>query len=252
MALQDRIRDLSLADQAVRGLSGRLEANQRRQKSQQRKLDQLLNKAAEVSEQLKQQQAIVTTMEKQIGEIDLKVAKHREQMNTVTSNKEYSALLVEMNTLKVEKTKIEEKMLVEMERLEELKNQAAELDEQSGNHKKLVQKAEADVIEAREEVGVKLDEAIAEREKATIDIPPDVLTMFERLGESYEGEAVAPIEEQDRRRREYNCGGCFMSLPVEIINGLIMRRDEVITCPSCRRILYIKQDLMQAIGAKGG
>lgn len=252
MALQDRIRELSLADQAVRGLSGRLETNQRRQKAQQKKLDQLTIKADEISDQLKQHQALVTSMEKQTAEIDLKVAQHREQMNTVTSNKQYSALLVEMNTLKVEKNKIEETLLAEMERLDELKNQAAETSEQVDNQKKLVTKAEADVKEAREEVGTKLDEAIAERDKVAEDIPDDVINMFERLADSYDGEAVSPIEEQDRRRREYNCGGCFMSLPVETVNGLITRREEIITCPSCKRILFIKQDLMEAIGAKGG
>ncbi|WP_428389256.1 zinc ribbon domain-containing protein [Mucisphaera sp.] len=251
MSLQDRIRDLYQADLAVQGLSGRLEANQRRRDAQQKKLDRFALQQTEVADEHRRHQATTSGLEKQVAEIDQKVEQHRNQMNTVTSNKEYSALLVEMNTLKVEKAKIEEQIITEMERLEELKAQLAELDEQVTNQKKLVDQADADVNAAREEVGEKLDEAIAEREKAAEGIAPDVLRMFDRLSDSYDGEPVASIEEQDRRRMEYTCGGCYMSLPVETVNGLIMRRDEVITCPSCRRILYIHQDLKEAIGAKG-
>ncbi|MEQ9460129.1 MAG: C4-type zinc ribbon domain-containing protein [Phycisphaeraceae bacterium] len=237
----------------MRTISERLGGAQRRRDAQKKKLERLAVQESELGDQSRKQQATVTGLEKEVAEIDERVEKHRAAMNTVTNNKEYSALLVEMNTLKIEKNKLEEQIIKDMEQAEELKTQHATLAEQLENQKKLVERAEEDVVEARAEVGDKLDEAQAERDKAAADVPPDVITAFERLSEAYDGEAVCAVEEQDRRRKEYTCGGCYMSLPVEMVNSLIMRRDEVLTCPSCRRILYIKETLKEAIGgAKSG
>ncbi|MDD5010816.1 MAG: C4-type zinc ribbon domain-containing protein, partial [Phycisphaerae bacterium] len=63
---------------------------------------------------------------------------------------------------------------------------------------------------------------------------------FKRVAETYDGEAMAEIEIPDNRNGIYTCGGCFMTLTTETANTL-MSRDEVLRCPNCTRILYIKQ-----------
>jgi uncharacterized protein len=250
LSLQDKLYDLFLLDQQVRGLRTRLDAATRRQKLQNTKLDQLRQQQSELSDQLKHAQAEVSSLEHQAGDAEQRVKKLREQMNSVRNNKEYSAMLVEVNTLKDEKSKLEDQALEKMGAADSLKERLAEVQTQADNQAKLVESAKAEVKSAQEEVGVQLADTTAKREAAAAQVPADILSTFERLADHYDGESMGEIEEQDRRRREYTCNGCYMELPIERVNAVMMKPDELITCPSCNRFLYIKQELKAEIGAK--
>ncbi len=250
MSLQEKLYDLFLLDQQVRGLRTRLDAATRRLTLQDKKLAQLRQQQSELSDQFKHAQAEFATLEHQSTDAEERVAKLREQMNSVRNNKEYSAMLVEVNTLKDEKGKLEDQALGKMTAADELKARLGEIKTQVDNQAKLVESAKTEVQSAKDEVGVQLDETTSKREAAAAEMPGDILTTFERLADHYEGETLGQIEEQDRRRREYTCNGCYMELPIERVNAVMVKPDELITCPSCNRFLYIKQELKAEIGAK--
>lgn len=250
MSLQDRLYELFLLDQHVRGLRARQDAATRRKKAQQGKLDQLGQQLTELSQQLKQLQATAAGLEHQSNDFEGRINSHREAMNNVTSNKEYSALLVEVNTLKIEKSKLEDEALTQLTKVDEIRSQIQEVEQKIASQKQLVENAQREVDEAREEVGDKLGQIQAERDAAAENIPPATLTSFDRLCTVHDGEALAEIEEQDRKRREYICGGCYTMLPVERVSQVMSRPDELVQCPSCERFLFIKQDLKTAIGSK--
>jgi hypothetical protein len=74
--------------------------------------------------------------------------------------------------------------------------------------------------------------------------------MFDRMSERFDGEAMSAIAKPDRRREEYVCTACNMDLVVDVYNKL-HSRDELVFCPSCRRILYIPDDLPPEVAIKG-
>ncbi|MBI1336454.1 MAG: hypothetical protein GC164_05775 [Phycisphaera sp.] len=250
MPLQDQLRELFHLDQQVRGLRTRLDAAQRRLKIQKTKAEQIQRQMQELASQYKQAQAAAGNFETEVKQAEQRVNKLREQMNTVTSNKEYSALLVEVNTLKLEKGKVEEKALEQMTKADLLKQEVVELDAKLTEQNKLVAAAEAEVKESRDEVGARLDEAQSQRDAAATTIPPEVKVTFDRLLEAHDGEAMANIIEENRRAMEYTCGGCYIQVPVELVNALSTRPDEMILCPSCKRILYIDKELKGALAGK--
>jgi len=250
LSLQEKLYDLFLLDQQVRGLRTRLDAATRRHKAQRARLEQFRQQHDELTAQYKHAQAEVSGMEKDATEANDRVTKLREQMNSVRNNKEYSAMLVEVNTLKDEKSKLEDAALEKMGSVDALKEQVATIDEKTTSQAKLVESAEAEVASAKEEVGSELEDVTAQREAAAEKIPAEIMNVFERLADHYDGETLGEIEEQDRRRREYTCGGCYMELPIERVNALMMKPDELVTCPSCNRYLFIKQELKAEIGAK--
>ena len=250
MSLQEKLYDLFLLDQQVRGLRTRLDAATRRLTLQSKKLDQLLQQQSELSDQHKHAQAEISTLEKQAAEAEERVTKLREQMNSVRNNKEYSAMLVEVNSLKDEKGKLEDQALGKMSSSDDLKNRFEEVNTQADNQATLVESAKTEVQSAKDEVGVQLTDVTAKREAAAAEIPAKVLTTFERLADHYDGETMGQIEEQDRKRREYTCGGCYMELPIERVNAVMVNSDQLVTCSSCNRFLYIKQELKAEIGAK--
>lgn len=249
MPLQDQLYNYFELDQRVRAMRSRLDASTRRKDAQQRKLDQLKQAAAELAQQLKTAKAHASTLEHEADAIEQRINIQRDKMNNVTSNKEYSALLVEVNTLKADKSKLDDAQLESMARAEAISAEAQELAEKVEAQTKLVANATKEVEEAQSEVGDKLKELEVERDAAGEPINDDIRKTFDRLSHTYDGEAMAEISEQDRRRMEYTCGGCYTLLPVESVNSLITKPDQLTTCGTCNRILYVSSELRESLAA---
>lgn len=249
MSLQEQLHQFFLLDQQIRGLRTRLDAATRRLKIQQTKIDQLARQRQELTDQLRQVQAAASGFELESKRIEERVARLREQMNTAKSNKEYSAMLVEVSTLKNDKSKVEDQALEQMAKADLLKQEVSEVEAKVAEQQKLVAGAEAEVQESKAEVGDRLNELTAQRNAAAAELPPDVLAVFERLADANDGEAMAGVIEESRRNMEYTCGGCYMQIPVERVNALITRPSDLTVCPSCGRILYMDEQLKSSMTA---
>lgn len=191
----------------------------------------------------KQEEIKLTSLQISRLELDLKgrdeqIGKLRNQLNLARTNKEYSALLTELNTAKADDSKLETQVL------ELMKNK--EIDEAACEEIKLqIEEQRSKVEEVRKESEVKavdLEKDVAEIQKewdeAAKGIPGEALQIFERVAETYDGEAMAEVE-QTQNNGTFSCGGCFMGLPAEVVN-VLSGRDEIIRCTSCTRILYLK------------
>lgn len=249
MPLQDQLYSYFELDQRVRAMRSRLDAATRRKNAQQRKLEQLQQAAAELDQQLKTAKAHAATLETEADAIDARINAQRDKMNSVTSNKEYSALLVEVNTLKADKSKIDDAQLDSMTKADALDAEAQALNDKVDAQAKLVEGAAREVAEAQQEVGGKLEELESQRDTAGEPLSDEIRKTFDRLSHTYDGEAMAEIIEQDRRRMEYTCGGCFTLLPVESVNALITKPDQLTTCGTCNRILYVGSELRESLAS---
>src|SRR5205807_9470636 len=73
-------------------------------------------------------------------------------------------------------------------------------------------------------------------------LPKKAREVFDRLADHHDGEAMSALMKPDRRKEEYVCSACMMDLVTDVYNRL-HTRDEMVFCPSCRRILYIPDEL---------
>jgi len=250
MPLQDQLRELFKLDQRVRGLRTRLDSAVIREKAQQTKLNQFTQQRDELATQLKQVKVKASEFEKQVNEIDERIDHLREQMNAVNNNKEYSALLVEVSTIKNEKGKIEEEALTQMAQVESLTTSLTAADEKVTEQQKIVELATTEVAERKEEVGEQLDEATKDRDAALVNIPEDAQNQFNRQANIHDGDALASVIEENRRHLEYSCGGCYIGLPIERVSTTLSQQDSIVNCPSCGRILYVEKDLRESMAPK--
>ena len=224
-------------------LRSRLKARKRAVVLQQSKIDQL-NKRLEDLHQLylhKRSTADEANVSLQAQEEE--VAKLRQTLNTVRTNKEYAAILTQINTYRADNEAVEERALQTMQQADEVHAQSDELKAEV----EVEQGRLAEVTGANAEEIAKLEgmlaEVKAERAEASGNIAPETLASFDRLVENYEGEAMAPIEESGSGSRlSYTCGGCFMTLNAEHVNAL-QKYDQIRNCDNCGRILYL-----QAVG----
>ncbi len=234
--------NLFRADQALREAQDRLDNASRSVRVQEKRIADLDERLRLCQLQLREVQARGGQLELDIKTRDAKIDRLRTQQQDSKNHKEYQAFLSEINTEKVDKGKVEDELLRVMESIEkrqaELKDLQAQLDVEQKRHADTLQQLAGKLASLREEV----ERRRPAREEAARAVTGSALDMFERLADRYEGEAMAPIAKPDRRREEYICTACNMSLVADIYNRL-HSREEPVVCPNCRRMLFIPDDL---------
>lgn len=250
MSVQDQLQRLYLIDQQIRGLRSRVDSGSRRLTAQQTRLEQFQRQASEIDSQLRHAKASAGGLENDSNTVEQRIEKIRQTMAGVRSNKEYQALLVEVNVLKTEKGSIEEKALEHLNRVDEFQTQADEMAAKVAEQQKIVDGAQAEVTSGEAEIAQQLGDLKAQRAAAAEPIDTSVLALYEKLSADLDGEALAEIEEQDRRRMEYTCGACYMSLPIQVVNATLTSKERPVLCSSCGRILHAANELKNALVPK--
>jgi predicted nucleic acid-binding Zn-ribbon protein len=230
------------ADQALREAQARLDSTTRNVRIQERRLADLQERLTLAQSKLKEAQAKSASLELDIKSRDAQIEKLRAQQSTTHSAKEYQTFLVEINTQKADKTRIEEEALKSMEVTEKATAEAKELQTLVDAESAKAQQMRAEINDKTKSLQEEIDSLKAPREEAANAVPAKAREMFEKLADRYEGEAMAKLERPDRRREEYLCSACNMALVADVYNKL-HSRDEMVYCTSCRRILYIPDEL---------
>jgi predicted nucleic acid-binding Zn-ribbon protein len=166
------------------------------------------------------------------GELELeqeRMRKAQSKLYEVKTNKEYQALLMEIETLKEINSQREIEILEIMDEIDQLKGEhrtmereLRELGERIGQEKKRLE----------ESLG-KVDGALATKKRkrtmVTKKISPELISLYQTLTQRRRT-AVVPA-------RFGTCQGCNMKIPPQMFNE-VQRSEAIIVCPSCNRILY--------------
>jgi predicted nucleic acid-binding Zn-ribbon protein len=250
MTLQEKLQHLFVLDSQVRGLRKSLDTATRRRNALQTKVEQLTRQQAEMTDQIKHYQAKASSLEHQAGDIEERSDRLRNKMAQVTSNKEYSALLIEVSTLKNSKGTLEDQALEELGHVDELQAQALQFATDLASQTQLLERASQEVEAHQQDVGQRLEELTGERDVAAQAVPLDTRSVFDRLASSYDGQALACVNEINRRAMEYGCDGCYMTIPIEVVNALYTLPEQATKCPHCGRLLYLGDALRATMGPK--
>lgn len=240
------------ADQQLRAARERLDAAAKNVRVQERRVNDTAAKLAAAQQHHKEQQARAGTLDLDLRSRDAHIEKLRNQQQSAKNNKEYQAFLIEINTGKVDKSKIEDEAMRVMEQVEKAAAESATLAAQLQTEKGRLAEMSAQIGETLKSLQAEIDALLPARQAAAATLPQKVLAEFDRLAERFDGETMAALAKPDRRREEYLCTACNMDLVTDVYNKL-HSRDELVFCPSCRRMLFIPEDLPPeaAINVKG-
>jgi predicted nucleic acid-binding Zn-ribbon protein len=197
--------------------------------------------------QRKQRRANIANIETEIGSIDSRIEHLRDELNKAVNDKQYSALLAEMNTIKEHRKAFEDEELIEMTAAEELDLAATDITQRQEERKKVMKVATKELGVRKSEIAEQLAELETERATAAAIIPDSVLDEFDSLADDYDGEAMAAIEIIDLKRREYSCTSCSLRLPLDSITSMLGNKEGIVKCVSCDRILYLEAESREAI-----
>jgi hypothetical protein len=224
--LQDLDRNLFRVRDELRRLPAERTKRRERLDAETERLDELNRRIHEIQARVKEIEDLTTSQRQRVRKLE----------NQASESRGDTALLVafqhEIRSLKRDISEAEEEglgLVEEVDRLSEERDtrQSAiatleeEFAEYSGNIEKEMAEAE-----------VRRGELDAERSKRMgAALTPETRTMYEKLLEAREGEAMAELEGRV-------CQGCFVSVPSNTYVRLA-RCTELVPCPSCGRILYL-------------
>lgn len=215
---------------------------------QEKLLADLTAKRDSVAGQARQIQASNHNDETELKGIDERIELLRDRMNNAKTSKEHGAMLAEINTLKEQRSGIEERVLERMGKLEELTSGSASLDADQAQRQKVRDIAAADRAARADEIKDRVAELEKQRDTVRKEVPAAALSLYTSALERGVEEIMAPIEEQDRRSMEYTCGSCYTHLPIEKVS-VLMQKGDITTCPACDVLLYLAEETREALGS---
>ena len=173
-------------------------------------------------------------------ETDLKskeaaTAKANAQLSDIKTNKEYTAKLSEIESIKADQSILEEKILMSYDEADAAKVQIEKEKAMVAEEEKhfLAKKKEVDdsikVIEER------VNALTAQRQQILPEVDKQILARYEKIIANKDGRAVMAVHNG-------SCGGCFVTLPHQVINEIKMH-EHIVFCEQCGVILYLEEDL---------
>jgi len=188
----------------------RLRIRQNAVTAQQQRIDQIKNEWGTLDEQRLQRRKEADMLELELKEREDKVASLRGTLNTAKTNKEYATILTQINTLKADNAKLEDKALRVIQEVDNLKAEADEKQAEMDREGKRLEEIAASSSAEIERLNGMMDELTGQRTDAAREVPPDELALFERIATGHGGDAMAAVEiHGSKPPYDYVCGGCF-------------------------------------------
>jgi predicted nucleic acid-binding Zn-ribbon protein len=179
-----------------------------------------------------------TENENKIKKVNEGIVKTKERMLEVKNNKEYQAMLKEIEIAESSRGEIETQiisLLDELDKLSVLVKKDEEVLKQSRSKYEQEKKAMEDDLNA-------VDTDVANWEQKRIDlqrdVPDELLVRYERIKKRNKGVGVTSVWKSV-------CNGCHMNIPPQLYNEL-QRSDDLLSCPNCNRIMYF-QDMEKPV-----
>jgi len=172
--------------------------------------------------------------ERAIEEERDKVEKAKSKLMSIKTNKEYYAMLKEIEATKRTNAAREEELLAILSRYEDLEKRLsdlqAEVEEVGGRYRERMVDIEARMSRFDKDISALL----AKKTEIVSRIDASLSRRFEMIFERRDGVAIVPARDQ-------SCTGCHMNIAPQLFN-LLQRDDKLYSCPNCNRILYFDGD----------
>jgi predicted nucleic acid-binding Zn-ribbon protein len=191
----------------------------------------LLKKSMEQSQaDLEELKKSRLSFEGELEEVEAKLKKSKVKLNDVKSNKEYQAVLKEIDELKAIASQKEEVVITWMEDIEIQEKECADdtvrWEQSLGEYEKEEKRVSQIMEELQKEVHSLSDRRRILSEKAD----KDLLSRYEALRANLRNQVIVPVIDAI-------CQGCHLGIPPQQYNNLI-KGDSLESCPNCNRIIY--------------
>lgn len=168
--------------------------------------------------------------ELEILECQKRIDRGQSHAKNITTNKEYQAVLREVDDAKKRKTMLEDRQLELMESLEKIESELGDLQNDYVQLESFIETQKQEIYSSSVSERNELEQLSITRKTASDSVEPALLSRYDRILKLVGMRAVASVERSI-------CGGCHMNIPPQMFIEL-QRCNEIMYCPRCHRIIY--------------
>jgi predicted nucleic acid-binding Zn-ribbon protein len=172
--------------------------------------------------------------EKELEEVEAKYKRSKTKLDEVKSNKEYQAMMKEIETIKALASEKEEIVIMRMEDIELQEAECAKNNAQLEKAQKEYKEKERQYQEMISELEKEMLALTRERNELSQRFDGDLLTRYTRLRGHLRGRVVVPVQDAV-------CQGCHLGIPPQQYN-ILLKGDSPQICPHCSRVIYCEDD----------
>ena len=178
----------------------------------------------------KEKEALLATKEASI-------AKHTSDLNTIKANDMYKNCLLEIEKAKADKSVVEDEILQLMEDIDKEIVNLKKYEEETKVKETEINKEIADAKQTIDKAKENIEAIQKERDEFAKTIDKNILSQYERIRESRNGQGIATIDGE-------SCSGCNMVLRPQLIVQATKCK-ELVYCDNCSRILFNKKGIQE-------
>lgn len=161
-----------------------------------------------------------------------------EDLMAVKNQREYAAILKEIDTVKGQIAENEDAILTDMEEIEKLKGELANHEEHIGQEREAVARERSDVEAEESAARASIDTLLQQRAECEEKLPGEIARAVSRLEPSRQGIFLSKAENG-------TCLSCFVRVRPQLFQE-VKQATKVHTCGSCKRFLYYEAALLPA------
>jgi len=163
-----------------------------------------------------------------------KLSKYKIQLMEVKTNKEYQAMLHEIENINQEIRTIEDQTLERMVKIEESEQKLGEAKQKLATQTNLLSKKRNELESSGLKIQGNIDQLKDERDQLEKQIQDELLQQYKKISLARNQVSLAEAKDQ-------SCQACHVRLRPQLFNE-IKTNQKIITCESCNRILYYIKD----------
>jgi hypothetical protein len=195
-----------------------------------REIQEAKEKLDAALKQLEEAKVKQKNLELDLAAKEQELQRFQKQMMTIKTNKEYDALVAEIDAVKSAISDKESEFLETMDRISELEKEIPDLQEKFNRIEENNTKQLKILQEKIDSIGDKMAHKDEERKAVSSTIPRQTLAIYERVRRGKGGTVVVAV-------RKRSCSACHKTLTPQRVQE-IRRGDKIYTCDSCGRLLY--------------
>ena len=191
----------------------------------------LKSKHQQIIEDRKQLEAELATTQRNLE-------KFEQDKTRVTNEREYTAVLREIDAAKKHIAAIETELLKGMEETENLEAELALKTPDVERMRAEMDQSIAALDREHEEANRSIEACEERRKKLAAEIPRQLFSAYDRMSRGRRGQALSPVGSNGI------CAACRMKVRPKVFSD-VRRGDTMVTCENCGRILYYRSESSQ-------
>jgi predicted nucleic acid-binding Zn-ribbon protein len=183
------------------------------------------------TERLKASQEARRALEKDAALYQGRLSKFKDQLSSVKTNREYTAMQHEIATAQADLGSAEEKVLERMMEADTFTADVKQAEAALATQQKAIEGEKKELAEELAAEQARLEKALATRSQLVAQLEPRAVALFEQVAKARKGVALCPAT------RDGLCSVCHVRLRPHVFQQ-VRANETIIQCDSCQRILY--------------